>query len=138
MVNWRPTSKKPSGGGAPRALEKDQTLVYVGTYTGPKSKGIYLFRLQTENLDVPQNVTLVPLGLAVETPSPSFLELDLKRRLLFAVNELNAFEGKPTGSVSAFAIDRANGTLRLINQRPSMGTGPCHLDRKSTRLNSSH
>ena len=135
MVNWRPTSKKSSGGGAPRALEKDQTLVYVGTYTGPKSKGIYLFRLQTENLDVPQNVTLVPLGLAVETPSPSFLELDLKRRLLFAVNELNAFEGKPTGSVSAFAIDRANGTLRLINQRPSMGTGPCHLVLDKARRN---
>jgi 6-phosphogluconolactonase (cycloisomerase 2 family) len=27
------------------------TFVYVGTYTGPKSKGIYQFRLQTENLE---------------------------------------------------------------------------------------
>jgi 6-phosphogluconolactonase len=103
------------------------TLVYVGTYTGPKSKGIYLFRLQTENLDVPQNVTLVPMGLAAETPSPSFLELDLTRRLLFAVNEVNQFEGKPTGGVSAFKIDPGTGMLTLINQRPSMGTGPCHL-----------
>jgi len=103
------------------------TLVYVGTYTGSKSKGIYLFRLQTENLDVSQNITLVPLGLAVETSSPSFIELDLKRRLLFAVNELNEFEGKPTGAVSAFSIDPAKGTLTLLNQRPSMGTGPCHL-----------
>jgi hypothetical protein len=42
------------------------TLVYVGTYTGAKSKGIYLFRLQTQNLEVSQNITLVPLGLAVE------------------------------------------------------------------------
>jgi 6-phosphogluconolactonase len=25
------------------------------------------------------------------------------------------------------AIDRVNGTLALVNQRPSMGTGPCHL-----------
>src|SRR5216110_2894412 len=103
------------------------TLVYVGTYTGPKSKGIYLFRLQTENLEVPQNVTLVPLGLAAETTSPSFLELDPKRRLLFAVNEVSSLEGQPTGGVSAFTIDPAKGTLTLINQRPSMGTGPCHL-----------
>jgi 6-phosphogluconolactonase len=103
------------------------SLVYVGTYTGPKSQGIYLFRLQTENLEVPQNITLVPLGLAAQTPSPSFLELDVKRRLLFAVNELNQFEGKPTGGVSAFAIDPARNTLRLLNQRPSMGTSPCHL-----------
>jgi 6-phosphogluconolactonase len=103
------------------------TLVYVGTYTGPKSKGIYLFRLETENTEVSQNITLVPLGVAAETPSPSFLELDAKRRLLFAVNELNEFEGKPTGGVAAFAIDRTNGTLKPINHTSSMGTGPCHL-----------
>lgn len=103
------------------------TLVYVGTYTGPKSQGIYLFRLQTTNLEVSQNITLVPLGLAVETPNPSFLELDLKRRLLFAVNELGEFEGKPTGAVSAFSIHPETGKLTLLNQRPAMGTGPCHL-----------
>jgi 6-phosphogluconolactonase len=99
------------------------TLVYVGTYTGPKSKGIYVFKLQ----DLQQNMMLVPLGLAAETPSPSYLEIDRKRRLLFAVNEVAEFEGKPTGAVSAFSIDRATGRLTLINQRPSMGKGPCHL-----------
>ena len=101
--------------------------MYVGTYTGTKSKGIYLFRLQTENLDVSQNITLVPLGIAAETPNPSFFELDLKRRRLFTVNELNEFEGKPGGAVSAFSIDPKTGLLTLINQRPSMGTGPCHI-----------
>lgn len=105
----------------------DPTLVYVGTYTGPKSQGIYVFRLQFENPDISQNATLVPLGLAAASPSPSFLELDLKRRLLFAVNEVGQFEGKPTGAVSAFAIDQAKGTLTFINQQPSMGAAPCHL-----------
>jgi 6-phosphogluconolactonase len=103
------------------------TLVYAGTYTGPKSKGIYCFQLQAENPAVSQNITLVPLGLAAESANPSFLELDPKRRLLFAVNEIDKVEGKATGSVSAFAIDRGTGKLSLINQRPSMGTGPCHL-----------
>jgi 6-phosphogluconolactonase len=103
------------------------TLVYVGTYTRAASKGIYLFRLQTDNLEVPQNITLVPLGLAAATPNPSFLELDVKRRLLFAVNELDRFEDKPTGAVSAFSIDPGSGRLTLVNQQPSMGTGPCHL-----------
>ncbi len=107
----------------------NETLVYVGTYTRGRSqgKGIYFFRLQTENLEVPQNITLVPLGLAVETPNPSFIDLDVQRRLLFAVNEIDDFEGKPTGAVSAFSIDQATGALTLLNQRPSMGTGPCHL-----------
>jgi len=105
----------------------DPTLVYVGTYTGPKSQGIYLFRLETEGPEVSQNITLVPLGLAAASPNPSFLALDPKRRLLFAVNEVSQFEGKPIGAVSAFAIDPSKGTLTLINQRPSMGAAPCHL-----------
>jgi len=49
------------------------TFVYAGTYTRDKSKGIYAYWLQTENLEVSQNITLVPLGLAAETPDPSFL-----------------------------------------------------------------
>jgi 6-phosphogluconolactonase len=114
------------GRGKGEAGDKAPTLVYVGTYTGPNSQGIYLFRLQTENLEVSQNITLAPLGLAAVSASPSFLELDLGRRLLFAVNETDTFDGKATGAVSAFAIDPA-GKLTLINQRPSMGTLPCHL-----------
>ena len=107
----------------------DATLVYVGTYTAPggKGKGIYLFRLQTENLEVSQNITLVPLGIAAETPSPSFIELDQKRQVLFTVNETDTFEGQRTGAVSAFSIDAATGTLTLLNQQSSKGTGPCHL-----------
>jgi 6-phosphogluconolactonase len=102
-------------------------LVYVGTYTGPKSEGIYLFRLEPDSAAGAQNARLVPLGLAAASSNPSFLELDPKRRLLFAVNEMSRFEGQPTGAVSAFAIDRAKGTLRPINQQPSMGGAPCHL-----------
>src|SRR5215510_5245051 len=98
-------------------------FVYVGTYTGEKSKGIYLFRLQ-ESAPGP---TLAPLGVAAETPSPSFLEIDARRRLLFAVNEVGQFEGKPSGAVTAFSIDRASGKLAQLNQQPSMGSGPCHL-----------
>jgi 6-phosphogluconolactonase len=112
------------------------TLVYVGTYTSAKSKGVYHFRLRTEGNEVSQNITLVPLGLAAEAVNPSFLELDLKRRLLFAVNEVDTFEGKPTGAVSAYSIDAATGKLVLLNQRPSMGAGPCHLilDREGRNL----
>lgn len=101
------------------------TLVYIGS-GGNKGKGIHLFRLQPTGTEVSQNVTLVPLGLAAETPAATYFELDLKRRLLFAVNEIEQFEGKPTGAVSAFSI-QPNGKLTLLNQRSSMGTKPCHL-----------
>jgi 6-phosphogluconolactonase len=101
------------------------TLVYIGTHTD-KGKGIYFFRLQSAGTDVFQNVTLVPLGVAAETPNPTSFEIDPKRRLLFTVNEIEQFEGKPGGSVSAYSIDGV-GKLTLINQRPSMGSRPCQL-----------
>jgi 6-phosphogluconolactonase len=124
-----PTSKpKKAGPGAP-------TLVFVGTYTGGKSKGIYVFRLQTSNLEVSQNITLAPLGLAAEAPNPTFFELDLERRLLFAVSEVPSFEGKIGGVVSAYAVEPM-GTLKLLDRRASMGASPCHLalDRAGRRL----
>jgi len=129
-----PESRRPDPGSHVDTLEAmSSTLVYVGTYTGPRSRGIYLFRLQPAPTAVSQNITLVPLGLAGAASNPSFLELDRTRRLLFAVNEVGEFEGRATGAVSAFAIDRSKGTLTLINQRPSMGTAPCHLVLDRTR-----
>jgi 6-phosphogluconolactonase len=102
------------------------TLVYVGTHTTLKGKGIYLFRLQSAGTEVFQNVTLVPLGMAAKTPNPTFFETDSARRLLFSVNEVDEFDGKPGGAVSAFAVGDT-GRLTLINQQPSMGVAPCQL-----------
>jgi 6-phosphogluconolactonase len=106
----------------PDQVLPDDTLVYVGTYTGGKSasNGIYVFKLQTSGLEVSQNITLVPLGLAAEAANPSFIETDAKRRLLFAVNE------GAKGMVSSFAIG-GDGKLTPINQVSSKGSGPCHL-----------
>lgn len=103
------------------------TLAYVGTYTGAKSKGIYLFRLETKNSDASQNGALVPLGLAVEASNPAFLAVDPQRRLVFAVNEMSRSAGRPSGAVSAYSVDPQTGKLTLINQQSSEGMGPCHL-----------
>ena len=118
--------------GAEIKLSPDDTLVYVGTYTGPKSKGIYAFRLKS----VAGEPALEALGLAAETRQPSFLELDPRRRLLFSVSEVGSFAGQPTGSVSSFAIDAGTGRLTLLSERASGGTGPCHLllDRSGQNL----
>ena len=107
------------------AAGKNDTLVYVAS-SGRNGGSIHVFRLQSQGSEVFQNVTLVPLGLAAETPNPSFLELDIKNRRLYAVNGVGEFEGKPTGAVSAFSIG-PDGKLTLLNQRSAMGRGPCHL-----------
>ena len=96
-------------------------LVYVGTYTGPKRKGIYVYRMD------PATGTMTSLGVAAEIKSPSFLAIHPNRRFLYAVNEIDEFAGKKSGAVSAFAIHPETGKLTFLNQQPSGGGGPCHL-----------
>jgi 6-phosphogluconolactonase len=99
--------------------ENSEIAVYFGTYTGPKSKGIYLSRL-----DLTSGKLSAPI-VAGEIAQPSFLALHPNRRFLYAVNETG--EGRrSTGQVTAFAIG-TDGKLTLLNQQPSRGSGPCHL-----------
>jgi len=96
-------------------------MVYVGTYTQGKSKGIYLFHMD------PASGRLTPAGLAAVTVNPSFLAIAPNHRFLYAVNEIGEFGGTSSGAVSAFAIDPSTGKLTLLNQQSSRGAGPCHL-----------
>jgi 6-phosphogluconolactonase len=95
-------------------------LVYVGTAPGPRSKGIQVFKLQTEDLEVSQNITLAPLGQAAASAGSGFFEIDPKRRFLFTVDE-------KTRQVASFAVDGSTGKLAPVSQRPSSGAAPCHL-----------
>jgi 6-phosphogluconolactonase len=65
--------------------------------------------------------------LAGETKNPSFLALHPSGRFLYAVGEIDSFDGRKTGAVSAFAVDPKTGDLTLLNQQASEGGGPCHL-----------
>ncbi len=95
--------------------------VYFGTYTGAKSKGIYMsdFDPATGKLSEPQ--------LAVTATSPSFLALHPNHRFLYAVGEDSKVGKKKMGAVMAFSIDPETGLLTLLNEQPSGGDGPCHL-----------
>jgi 6-phosphogluconolactonase len=89
----------------------DATLVYVGTYTD----SIHIYRLNTDL------GTLRPVGVADGARNPSYLTIAAQQRILYAVNELDQ------GAVTAFAIDRATGELRRLNQQSSQGMAPCHV-----------
>jgi 6-phosphogluconolactonase len=92
--------------------------VYFGTYTGGEnsSKGIYRSMLDLETGKLSNPV------LVAEARNPSFVEIHPNGRFLYAVGESGG-----TGSVSAYAIDTDAGDLKLLNQQPSGGTGPCHV-----------
>jgi len=107
--------------GAEGAHTMSDYYVYVGTYTGPKSRGIYVYKLASATGE------LTPLGLAGESDNPAFLAVHPNHRFLYAVNEINQFEGQHSGSVSAFSIDRKTGKLTFLNAVASGDPGPCHL-----------
>jgi 6-phosphogluconolactonase len=112
-------------------MEKEM-LVFVGTYTDPilfgtgkilqgKGEGIYVYRLDQSSggLEFVSKTTGIP--------NPSYLAFDTTHKFLYAVNELKTYEGKPTGTVSAFAVDPQTGKLEFLNRQLTHGTDPCHV-----------
>jgi 6-phosphogluconolactonase len=109
-------------------------LLFVGTGTNTGSKGIYAYQFDSTSGE------LKSLGLAAEAPSPSFLALSPDGKFLFAVNEIDNYQGassgnlstQKTGAVSSYTIDKTAGKLTLINTVASGGAGPCHLSTDKT------
>ena len=99
----------------------DEYEVFVGTYTGPHSKGIYSFRFD------PATGKWTAPELAVETENPSFLAVDHEGRYLYAVNEVEDYKGTSAGAVSVFSIDPAGDKLALQQQVSSLGGAPAYL-----------
>lgn len=102
-------------------MSVEPRLVYVGTYTGGGSEGIYICRLD------PGTGALQLLGVVAGVENPSYLALDAARHRLFAVSEVSDFDGRPGGGVAAFAIHASSGGLSPINRVSSHGEAPCYL-----------
>ena len=104
------------------AATPENLTVYIGTYTGGPSKGIYAYEFNTASGALKQ------IGLAAETESPSFLAIHPNKQFLYAVNELDSFNGEKAGAITAFKIDPANpAKLTKINTVSSKGAHPCHI-----------
>ena len=102
-------------------IEVDEYLVYVGTYTTGASEGIYIYKLNLSS------GTLRHIGTTGGVVNPSFLALHPEKPYLYAVNEVDNFAETSGGGLSAFEIDRATGTLSLLNTQPTHGGSPCYV-----------
>ncbi|CAN5560220.1 lactonase family protein [soil metagenome] len=109
----------------PALAEKYQNnggiLIYIGTYTQGKSEGIYLAELN------PKSGALKQVGVTKNIENPSYLTIDPSQKFLYSVSEVSELNGKPTGGVSAFTLDKKTGTLKEINQQSSHGKSPCYI-----------
>ena len=110
-------------------------VAYVGTFSSPlrdtlptqvdlppgNGRGIHLFQVdRTTGAMTPMNV--VEMGT-----SPSGLALNTAGTRLYSANETDRVGDDKQGTVSAFAVNRADGTLELLNTVRSGGAGPTHV-----------
>ena len=103
------------------AVDPSSQLLYVGTYTRESSAGIYAYRF------FPDRAAVEPIGMAAEMSNPSFLALHPDGAYLYAVSETDDFDSRGSGSVAAFELDPASGSISKINEVSSGGGWPCHL-----------
>jgi 6-phosphogluconolactonase len=95
--------------------------LFVGTQTSQASKGIYSYTFDSSTGELKQ------IGLAIEADMPTFLALSPNKKVLFAANEINQYEGKRSGAISSYAVDRGAMTLTKINEVSAGGPGTCHV-----------
>jgi 6-phosphogluconolactonase len=110
-------------------------VAYVGTFSSPlqnvlptqvdlppgNGRGIHIF-----NVDRASGA-MTRIGVFKTGTSPSCLALDAAQARLYSVNETDQTGDKHEGTVSAFAIDRSNGKLKLLNTVRAGGAGPTYV-----------
>lgn len=109
-------------------------MAYVGTYSSPplppppgkvdlppgNGRGIHVFQVNRTT------GALTPAGVFAQPTSPSGLAVNAEGTRIYSTNATDRFAGSDSGSISAFAIDRADGQLSLLNTVASGGEGPTY------------
>jgi 6-phosphogluconolactonase (cycloisomerase 2 family) len=128
----------PLAAGRTRARPGDAAgplLAYVGTFSSPlrdvpptqvdlppgNGRGIHLFRVDRAT------GALAPAGVHEMGTSPSHLVVNRAGTRLYSANETDHAGKDKEGTVSAFAIDRHDGKLTLLNTARSGGAGPTYV-----------
>lgn len=78
-------------------------------YVGSWRHGIQVFTVEENGWKLSQTIA---------SDKPSCLALHPSRKFIYAVNEIDEYEGLPTGTVEAYSIDAGDGRLALLNRQP--------------------
>jgi 6-phosphogluconolactonase (cycloisomerase 2 family) len=110
-------------------------MAYVGTFSSPltdvlptqvdlppgNGRGIHLFEVDRKT------GATKPAGIFELGTSPSCLTVNATGTRMYSANETDRVGKANHGTVSAFSINRSNGTLELLNTVPSGGAGPTYV-----------
>ena len=114
---------------------KRPLIAYVGTFSSPlrdmpptqvdlppgNGRGIHLFEVDRAT------GALTPIGNFRMGTSPNCLAINKAGNRLYCTNETDCVGKDNEGTLSAFAVDPADGKLTLLNTVRSGGKGPTHV-----------
>ena len=120
---------------AQSGASKAPLMAYVGTFSSPhrdapptqvdlppgNGRGIHLYQVDRTT------GAMTPSGVYELRTSPSCLALNAAGTCLYSANETDRVGDAKEGTVSAFAINRADGQLTLLNTVRSGGAGPTYV-----------
>jgi 6-phosphogluconolactonase len=109
----------PGAAQVPTPGAQQFNYAYVGTYT-PNGGGIYLFRLD------PVTAALTQLQIVDDIRNPTWLAINPAGTRLYAVSEIDNFQGKHSGAVVSYAIDPGSLQLKRLGAVSSEGSMPAH------------
>lgn len=95
------------------------SYAYVGTYT-PNGGGIYLFRMDRSS------GALTQIQLADDIRNPSWLAINAARTRLYAISEIDNFQGTHHGAIVTYAIDPDSMRITRIGAVDSGGASPAY------------
>jgi 6-phosphogluconolactonase len=104
---------------SPTGRQAPFNYAYVGTYT-PNGGGIYLFRID------PVTAALTQLQVIDDIRNPTWLVTNPAQTRLYAVSEIDNFQGTHGGAVVSYAIDSESLQLKRLGAVSSGGTTPAH------------
>lgn len=114
---------------------KKPLMAYVGTFSSPlkdvletqvdlppgNGRGIHLFKVNRET------GAMTPAGIYPMGTSPSCLAVNAQGTRLYSTNETDHVGKEKHGSVSAFKINKQDGSLKPLNSVDSGGAGPTYV-----------
>lgn len=104
-------------------VEQQRLLVFAGSYAEAEESGVYVYTFDEES------GTLTLTNEFGGFKNPTFLNVDAERKLLYTISETVNGAGQKVGEAAAFAIDTAEGSVRLINREITVDSTICHIQR---------
>ncbi len=97
---------------------KNETTLFVGTYTADSSEGIYTFKFNRDTGRLLNQQLVAPME------NPSFLRLSADKNILYAVSEVDGYNGA-SGSITTFTVK--DSTLEKLATYSTQGAHPCYI-----------